>query len=226
MRTSILLAALGLSVAPLACGGNVNVGSKGAGGGATTSTTTTGTSTTTTTTVTSTSTSSTTATEDFAACTGSGQCTLAPKSCCGVCGSASLGDLAAVNSAKLGAFHAYVCPNPQACPNCAQMPNPNLFAYCNASECVAADVRTDPVSACAVDADCTLRAGSACCEACGDLTLGQIVAVSSKASPNLAGLVCGPDSGCPGCIANMPQGATAKCAAGHCAVVAGGMGGP
>jgi hypothetical protein len=160
----------------------------------------------------------------FDACTGPGQCVLVANGCCGTCGMPGPGSLASVNQAQASAFQMSVCPNPPPCPECAQQPNPDLFAFCEPSgHCLIGDVHTNPVSACTTDADCTLRFGSDCCEAC-EGNSSQLVALNKNS--DLHALVCAPDTGCPGCVPMYPAGAAAVCDAGHCAVVFANPGGP
>jgi hypothetical protein len=201
--SALLLSTFALAAAIPACGGNVSIsgsngGSAGAGGGTTTTTTPAG---------------------DFYACDGPGQCMLATPGCCDACGSPELGAFVAINSAKLDAYNKYVCPEPTPCPGCIFELNPNYIAYCQAGKCVAADVRTDPVSQCASDVDCRLRNGTSCCEGCG-MVPASVVAVSYKAPQSMEALECSPDDvGCPKCAAQYPDGWTAACgASGHCSV--------
>jgi len=204
MQNSFLLQ-LGLALAIAGCGGNVSVGTSGdggnggAGGGTTTSTGT--------------------PTNDFAACTGPGQCVLAITNCCGPCGTPEIGDYAAVNQAQLGGYQKFVCPEETPCPACAAELNPHLFAYCDAGQCVAADARTHAVSACTSSDDCYLRVGTDCCESCGPISVSQLTAVTN-AMPQIEALVCAPDTGCAECGSQLPPEALTLCGvSGHCEVV-------
>lgn len=202
---SILCFGFGLALSIVGCGGNVSVdstsgGGGGAGGGTTTGTTT-GTG------------------NDFTSCDGPGQCVLAVPGCCSGCGVPEVGDFAAVNSAKLDAYHTSVCPEETPCPACEGGINPNLFAYCDAGKCVAADVRTHAVSACATSADCHLRVGAGCCEGCGPVSESDLT-VTSNAVPGLEALVCGPNAGCPECAPQYPPDVAPSCGGdGHCELV-------
>ena len=205
MRTSLLFPSLLVCFASLACGGNVSISQGGAGGdtsagggGA--------------------STTSTTAPDDFAACTGPGQCTLAVPGCCSSCEKPELGSLVAVNAEKAAAYFQFVCPEPTPCPACDPPSNPNLFAYCKAGTCVAADVRSEPFSECKADSDCRLRNTAECCETClGDAD--SLIAVQTTAASAIMSLMCAPDAGCPKCLPQYPPEALAVCGAdGHCAV--------
>ena len=196
------------------CGGNVDVttGGNGAGGnggdggngGATiTSTGTTGTVTT---------------TNTFATCTGPGQCVLVPTGCCWGCGFPSPADFAAVHSSQVNAYSEWVCPEGGECPLCESQPNPNIFAYCDAGTCQVGFVPEHPVSECAGDGDCTLRATTECCEPCGQVPSYLLTAVSVTADPSLNELVCAPDQPCDACVPSYPAETFAVCSGGHCAV--------
>lgn len=211
LRFSPLLVLVAAMAAP-ACGGSV----VGTGGGAGNGTTTTNTGTTTT------SSTGTTTNTGIDACTGPGQCILVSTGCCPGCGIAQLGSMTAINADHQEEYYQDLCPEPVACPACESAPNPNLFAYCEAGHCVAADVTTHAVSACVTDSDCHLRNGSACCEECIG-SVDQLIAVG--AGNDLVGLTCGPNEGCPKCLPVYPQDAVALCAGGHCAVAFMGSGG-
>jgi hypothetical protein len=114
----------------------------------------------------------------FDACTGPKQCVLTNATCCGVCGMPEVTDMVAVNQAKLDAFRGDLCPQPVGCPECAQEPNPNLFAYCEEGRCVAADARTHAVSACTDTSDCVLRYGMGCCESTCQGVESELTSVS------------------------------------------------
>jgi hypothetical protein len=209
----LVLLAVPASLTTFACGGNVSVtgGAGGTGGsaaggsaGSTTSSTT------------------TSPPADFASCDGPGQCVLATPGCCAKCGTTTVADFVAVNSAKAGDYQKSVCPSPQGCPDCAQIVDPNIFAYCSAGKCVVADVRTDPVSQCQTDSDCHLRNGSACCEDCGGPNASEVISVSYKAPQDLTSLVCAPDTGCPKCLPQYPPAYLPICANGHCSIAAAG----
>lgn len=199
LRASPLLFLVAAASAP-GCGGTVV--DPGTGGTGTTTGTTTGT-------------GSTTGAA-FDACDGPGQCVLVPSSCCGSCGTQSLESMTAVHADHTAAYFESLCPDDVACPACAALPNPNLFAYCESGHCVAADAKTHAVSACTADADCRLRLGADCCEPC-DGSADQIIAVSLD--NDLKGLVCTPNEGCPKCAVQYPPNAAAWCTGGHCAVV-------
>lgn len=193
------------------CGGNVNVttggdGGSGGDGGATITSTPTGTGTT----------GTVTTTNTFAACTGPGQCILVPAGCCWGCGIPSPGDFAAVHIDQGMAYAEWVCPEGGECPLCESQSNPNIFAYCDAGTCQVGFVPEHPVSECAGDGDCTLRATSECCEPCGQVSGYQLTAVSVTADPSLNELVCAPDQPCDACVPSYPSDTFAVCSSGHC----------
>ncbi|MCC6523558.1 MAG: hypothetical protein IT373_12950 [Polyangiaceae bacterium] len=155
---------------------------------------------------------------DFTACSGPGQCALRSVSCCGQCGAATPGDMIGVHHDFLDDYAAAYCAN-VACPGCFMPQDPNLFSYCEAGHCVAADVRALELAACNSAADCTLRWGLECCEGCGLAPAEGLVAVNANAVGMLSALVCAPDWGCPDCLVQYPPGAMATCSAGRCEVV-------
>ena len=190
-----LLAALG---ATTGCGGDVSGGSGGTGGSGAGTTT-----------------STTTATTTYDSCDGPGQCVITHGGCCAGCGMPEAETVVAVNAAQIEGYRESVCPEGGACPACATQLNPNLFAYCDAGHCRAADVRTHAVSACATSADCTLRFGTDCCEPCGGSN-EMLTAVSGAGG--LSSLVCGAFMPCPPCVPQYPTDATVICDLGHCQV--------
>ena len=163
---------------------------------------------------------------DFAACSGPGQCTLAVPGCCGSCGPITLESVDPINAMYSKAFHDSTCKDPgMPCPDCASLPNGNLYAYCGqANHCQEADVTQQPLSECAVAADCTLRWGLACCPGCTGTWEpdygGDLVAIATSKLADLAALVCDGNVACDECAPEFPPGASAECVAGHCAVVA------
>jgi len=196
------------SIIGVACGGTAVVdGSAGGAGGTTTTNTTTDTTTTTTT--------------GFADCDGPGQCTLTWTGCCEGCGIPELDDVVPVALAQLEAFRDQQCPVPEACPACASCLNGNLFAYCDEGTCRSADLRDHPFSECSAASDCTRRAGTNCCESCGNISVecGGLVAINAQFQDDLASLVCEDDSACPPCAPIYPDEAFADCDDGRCTLV-------
>ncbi len=156
-------------------------------------------------------------TPSFQSCTGPGQCTLSFKGCCAPCGAPTLDDVQGVNREHTDEFFKFTCPEPVPCPKCALGLEPNLAAFCENKACKALDVRTDPVSACATDADCQLRYAG-CCEGCGGGVEG-LIALSTNELQTYTQQVCAPDTACPACAPQYPEGFAALCGADkHCAV--------
>jgi hypothetical protein len=156
---------------------------------------------------------------DFAACDGPGQCALVPTGCCGTCGAPELSDLAAVNTARAAEFAESVCPEPIPCPKCATQPNPNLFATCRQGRCVAADARTDAVSACQQSSDCVLRYGMGCCESTCMGTEGELTCVSVTGFQAIHSELGCDSVACDACLPVYPMFAVPLCnAQGHCEV--------
>ncbi|MRG91128.1 hypothetical protein [Polyangium spumosum] len=154
----------------------------------------------------------------FGACTGPGQCTLAPNTCC-ACGEPTLADVEPVHADLADDYVSSMCPAElPPCPPCAPLPNPDLFAYCEAGGCAAADVTQHGFSECTTAADCRLRLGMGCCEPCAGDGAG-LVAIAASATSAVYELLCPPDTGCPACAPVYPTEWKADCVAGHCAVV-------
>lgn len=147
-------------------------------------------------------------------CTVPSECTLRPESCCGTCGAATSTDRIALPVTGVDDYVARVCTG-IGCPDCAAVPDPNLFATCTAGACTAVDLHSDPLATCAVDEDCVLAVPQCC--ACGAIGLGQAVAFN-PANGSLATLVCDPDVDCPPCVPDFGA-LRAICDAGHCTVV-------
>jgi hypothetical protein len=150
-------------------------------------------------------------------CTGPGQCALAFLTCCAPCIEYGLDDVIPLHEDQVGPHYSDMgCDDLPACPPCVGPPNPDLFAYCEGGQCVEADMGVHPLNECAVDADCKLRYGLACCE-CGAEGLG-LTAIPVNAQDDLAALVCKPDQGCLECAPTYPANASPFCDAGRCTV--------
>lgn len=154
----------------------------------------------------------------FDDCSGPGQCGLTANTCCGVCGAPAVTNMTAVNTTLADAYRMAMCPTPSPCPECAMQRNANLFAYCDANKCVAADVSQHAFSQCNTAADCFLRFGLGCCESCVGNTF-DLVALNTTAKSQVSQTVCDPKTACPDCAPIYPSGYKADCMAGHCVVV-------
>ncbi len=158
------------------------------------------------------------------ACDATVACLLAVPGCCGTCGKPSLADVTPIAANQAKAFFDATCPDPEGtpCPGCASFPNGNLYAYCEAGQCVESDVSVDDLGACAQPSECRLRWGSECCEGCNGSWEpnfgGDLIAINSAKVSVLASRVCVGDVGCPECAPTYPPGATADCVAGRCVV--------
>ncbi len=137
------------------------------------------------------------------ACTKSADCTVRPKQCC-ACG---LEQFEAVNVATT--------PNELDCSevDCAECTDGSVYfmATCEAGRCVAFDSRTTELKKCATFADCKLRNGLGCCEACDG---SHWVAVNKNA--DFSALCEG--VGCDACVPNDPTDLVAQCTVGVCTV--------
>lgn len=161
------------------------------------------------------------------------ECLVTGTGCCGICDGPNISahDLIAYNRAfqnqlQCGlafgvagdAAGAAAPQDPIACAPCAEVgPGSmyNFFPSCVANQCAVEDVRTSSVSACKTSADCKLRNGTSCCEACGS---GNLIAVRKDGS--FENLACGDQPiACAACAPVPTPGAIAVCgASGHCEV--------
>ena len=170
--------------------------------------------------------------ESFGACSLSAQCILATPGCCGTCGAPTVETVAAIRADEAQAYFDATCPDPEntPCPGCASFTNGNLYAYCDAGQCTAADISKNQFSECTQASDCALRWGSGCCPGCTGAWEpsygGDLIAVSTAQLDELVGLLCeGGDILCDDCAPQFPPTAIADCQAGHCVVVEGLTGG-
>jgi hypothetical protein len=154
----------------------------------------------------------------WAACTLNSECTLASKTCCGVCGKPTLADVDGVNTEHSDEHRDEVCPEPAVCPACPTSTNPNLLATCMEKVCQAVDVRQNPVTTCAKDTDCRLRV-AAWCECSDSTTVADLIAINATKESAYTSLVCDPGQMCPECQPIYPTSIEAYCAGdGHCDV--------
>jgi hypothetical protein len=163
--------------------------------------------------------------QTFGSCGDTGQCIVAIAGCCGTCGAPTLESVTPIAADEAQAFFDATCPDPDntPCPGCASFPNGNLYAYCEAGQCVEADVSQGSFSECTQSADCTLRWGAGCCAGCDGAWEpgfgGDLIAVSTSKLGDFAAQVCaGADVACRDCEPIFPPGAFAECVAGHCTV--------
>ncbi len=196
-----------------ACGGKAIIDAGSGGAGSTTTSTSI---------TTSTSTSTSSSGNHFDACDGAGQCMMAWPGCCEGCMEPELDDLVPINKSQADAYHLDQCPEAQPCPQCIGCPNGNLFAYCDNGTCRGADLRVHELSKCDGPTECSLRAGSDCCENCGEIgsICGGLVAINQQQQGELTKLVCEDGiAACPPCVPLYPDEAFADCIDGHCQVV-------
>lgn len=159
-----------------------------------------------------------TSSAQWAACSANSECTIAAKTCCGVCGKPALEDVDGVNQDQLEAHKQAVCPTPVACSACPTQSNPDLFATCAEATCKAVDVRSDPSSECSADDDCRLRV-TACCECGGSTASFDLIALNRSKEAIYTKQVCDPMQACDLCLPVYPRDVEAHCAAdGHCEV--------
>jgi hypothetical protein len=139
---------------------------------------------------------------DIRSCSSNTDCEVVPVSCCS-CGTGPVSSYTAINT-KYTAQYNERCGTIDcvACPPTAFDPNNPVFYYvptCQAGHCAVVDLRTTDVTACSSAAECSLRAGTACCSACS----GTPIALNTKNAPKLSALVCGSDPGL--CLACTPD---------------------
>jgi hypothetical protein len=153
------------------------------------------------------------------ACEDNGDCVLRAKGCCGACEPSALSDFIALNVEFVDTYTSTQNCQAVDCAPCPEPPEgmsnrPYFVATCQASRCVAVDLRTTDVTECAQPSDCSLRFGSSCCEGCGG---SEIIAVSDEGK--LSELVC--PKVLPPCLAcepGDPVGVAADCESGRCVV--------
>jgi hypothetical protein len=159
---------------------------------------------------------------EYTACSGPGGCSLVAKTCCGVCGEATVSDMVGVTKTKEGAYRGAVCGMPPPpCPGCASLiRDGSLMALCRGASprCEAVDIRADPVSVCATDTDCVLQYNT-CCQPC-EVRSTELIALSTSQIEAFRKYVCVGDEVCSRCATPYPAGATAYCdpATKHCRV--------
>lgn len=152
-------------------------------------------------------------------CAVTSDCALRAASCCGNCGSPTLGDYVALHVDDVDGYGSAVCAAEgfPPCARCDLPTDPYLAAVCRSSACVGLDLRTEPLTACATASDCTLGP-RACCD-CGLLGAAETVAYNA-ARGSLSEYTC--DVGAPPCPPCVPSfdSVMPDCVAGRCIVVA------
>ena len=152
---------------------------------------------------------------DVRRCEVPSDCALVAGTCC-LCGVPELEDLTAINAGEAAEWSRALCAMEPPC-GCPSAMNPNLVATCESGTCVAIDVREHAVSECSGDTDCLVRA-TECCECGASTDPENLIAVGQTGG--YQALVCDPMTGCPECIPFYPPEVAARCAGGHCALVA------
>jgi hypothetical protein len=157
---------------------------------------------------------------DLAKCTGPNTCSLVPTTCCGTCSQPTTENMTAVTRGLEAEHSKLVCGDgPVGCPACAPLiPDGSVQAWCVASRCKPIDVRKEPVSTCATDADCMLR-HAPCCEPC-DESPYDLVALNPTKVEAYRASVCAGDETCSKCLSRYPADTVAVCdpATKHCRV--------
>jgi hypothetical protein len=149
-------------------------------------------------------------------CSAHADCTLVSATCCGVCGAPTSSDVVALRVDAATAYQTSVCgPSLVACPACAAMANPDLFASCQDSVCTVVDLLNSPLTACSTNADCALRA-TRCCECGAPMDVWSLVALPSSHGSGYAALVCDPATACAECMPVYPATPVPNCSKVHC----------
>jgi len=148
---------------------------------------------------------------DLAKCTGPNTCSLVPTTCCGSCSQPTTENMTAVTKGLEGEHTRLVCGDgPVGCPACAPLiADGSVQAWCVASRCKAIDVRKEPVSVCATDADCRLR-HAPCCEPCEENPY-DLVALNPAQIDAYRKSVCTGDEACSRCLSRYPADTFAVC---------------
>lgn len=152
-------------------------------------------------------------------CTATIQCTLASATCCGTCSTPTLADVVAVRADEKEDYLASLCgTEPVTCPACEGPPNPNLFAECVQGTCTARDLTQHEDAACVTAGDCVVIP-AACC-ACGAGTGNFEIVAANTSAQNFKEAMCAEASTvlCGECEWVPPEGVTATCDAGFCAL--------
>ena len=151
-------------------------------------------------------------------CMRSADCVLLAEGCC-PCEPTNSGQLIAVNPS----YQASVPPScgPVACEPCPSIDElaatrQYFTAGCTDGQCSVVDIRETDATACRTDADCRLRAGAECCEACDG---SGLVAVNGATFFDALG--CSADGEgpiCPRCAPTYPAGYAAVCREARCRI--------
>ncbi len=153
----------------------------------------------------------------WAACSVPGTCVKDYEGCCAPCGKETFESTVGVRRDAIDQYHLAECgTTTPACPMCPIQMDPNLTAFCVSGRCEAVDVRTDPVSSCVSDSDCTLRFPD-CCNCAADPSM--LIALRADSLSQYTKQICDPASDCPPCAGGIPPGYVAYCGpSNHCIV--------
>lgn len=175
------------------------------------------------------------------ACNLPSDCAITPIGCCGICDGPAVvaSQFVAFNKQFAGQYQCGIgakelpAPDlpgnpgpgggaPIACPPCAApAPGQGTAKYfipdCVKGQCVVADLRKSPLTACMSQTDCRLRNGTQCCEGCG----GSEQWVAVRSNGGFEKQACGStDLGCPACLPQPPVNVVPYCnpTTAHCEV--------
>jgi len=147
-------------------------------------------------------------------------CELVPVDCCGAC-MATSSDYVALNHDAERDYVANRRCTDRVCPECEPTTTYQwLTAICVSGHCQVLDSRETKLTACNVSDDCSLRAGLACCEPCGEPSVTEYVALNTSEEAALGELVCDADTACDACVAVPPATLSPTCVTGRCQTMA------
>jgi hypothetical protein len=149
------------------------------------------------------------------ACTTSDDCLITLKDCCAPCDMNVAGDYVALNRAAVAEYDAAKCATDATCPPCVSLGTQSVVATCNAGRCEVVDLANDPITSCSTADDCLIVTRE-CCECGADVQ--SLAVINRNARTDFAAVVCGPDTGCDGCLPTLPDWQAPVCTGGTCEI--------
>ncbi len=149
------------------------------------------------------------------ACVENDDCLVTLRACCEPCDVSTADDYVALNRAAVAAYDAAKCSTDAACPPCIALGTRSIVATCNAGRCEVVDLTHAPMTACSTSQDC-MTVTRECCECGADVE--SLVAINPEGRTDLEALVCGPATGCDGCVPTLPSWKAPSCFDGSCGI--------
>jgi hypothetical protein len=147
---------------------------------------------------------------EWSACEVPSDCVVATLDCC------TCSTLDAVNTSF--AAEAMCSQSGVDCVPCSTAQDPYRVASCINNRCALVQLDETPLTECTLDQDCRL-AEPLCCSSCNPAVDPlSLIALNVEEGGSLSELLCAPQQGCDACLTPFPEGYTAVCNAGHCAV--------